>query len=178
LKKIIMIIIIIVLAVLLFKIDILSKIYPKEYSEYVEKYSEEYEIDPLLIYSIIKTESNFKEDAKSKSNAIGLMQVMLSTAKEMGDKLEIEEITEEQLYIPETNIRIGIKYFKILLEKYNNYNLAIIAYNAGMGNVDNWLENGIIDGNGENIEDIPFPETKNYVKKILQNYKIYKEIYR
>jgi len=173
-----MIIIIIVLAVLLFKIDILSKIYPKEYSEYVEKYSEEYEIDPLLIYSIIKTESNFKEDAKSKSNAIGLMQVMLSTAKEMGDKLEIEEITEEQLYIPETNIRIGIKYFKILLEKYNNYNLAIIAYNAGMGNVDNWLENGIIDGNGENIEDIPFPETKNYVKKILQNYKIYKEIYR
>jgi len=153
-------------------------IYPLKYQEIVSKYSEEYEIDPLLIYSIIKTESNFKEDAKSKSNAIGLMQVMLSTAKEMGDKLEIEEITEEQLYIPETNIRIGIKYFKILLEKYNNYNLAIIAYNAGMGNVDNWLENGIIDGNGENIEDIPFPETKNYVKKILQNYKIYKEIYR
>ena len=68
-------------------------------------------------------------------------------------------------------------YFKTLLNKYDNYNLAIIAYNAGMGNLDNWIEQKIIDNKGENIENIPFPETRNYVKKILQNYKIYSEIY-
>lgn len=176
-KKIIIIIIIIVSILLLLKLQILPQLYPQKYSEYVEKYAQKYEIDPLLIYSIIKTESNFKVDAKSNSNAIGLMQVMLSTAQEMGKSLEIEQITEEELYKPEINIEIGVRYFKSLLEKYNNYNLAIIAYNAGMGNLDNWLENGIIDKQGENIENIPFPETRNYVKKILQNYTIYQEIY-
>ena len=102
---------------------------------------------------------------------------MLSTAQEMGAKMKSVEITEEKLYEPEINIEIGVKYFKSLLQKYDNYNLAIIAYNAGMGNVDNWIEQGIIDEQGNDIESIPFPETKNYVKKILQNYKIYKEIY-
>ena len=176
-KKITIVIIIIVLAILLLWMQILPKIYPQKYCEYVEKYAKEYELDPLLIYSIIKAESNFKYNAKSNSNAIGLMQVMLSTAQEMGEDLELEEITEEKLYQPETNIKIGTKYFKILLEKYNNYNLAIIAYNAGMGNLDKWIDQGIIDEQGENIEGIPFPETKNYVKKILKNYQIYQEIY-
>ena len=176
-KKILLIIIIIVLALLLFKINILPKMYPQKYSEYVEKYAKENELDPLLVYSIIKAESNFKEKAKSNSNAIGLMQVMLTTAQEIGKELEIEEITEEKLCEPKINIEIGTKYFKSLLDKYNNYNLAIIAYNAGMGNLDKWLDEGIIDGEGKNIENIPFAETKNYVKKILQNYRIYKEIY-
>ena len=176
-KKKTIIIIIIVLSTLLLWMQILPKIYPQKYCEYVEKYAKEYKLDPLLIYSIIKVESNFKYDAKSNSNAIGLMQVMLSTAQEMGKKLELEGITEEKLYEPEINIKIGIKYFKNLLEKYNDYNLAIIAYNAGMGNLDKWIEQGIIDEQDQNIEDIPFPETKNYVKKILRIYQIYQEIY-
>lgn len=176
-KKIIILILIIALLMPLLKIKILPRLYPKKYIEYVEKYSQEYGLDSLLVYSIIKAESNFNENATSNSNAIGLMQVMLSTAQEIGVKLAIQEITEEELYNPEVNIQIGITYLKILLEKYENYNLAIIAYNAGMGNVDKWLEEGIINENGENIENIPFPETKNYVKKIKQNYKIYQEIY-
>lgn len=176
-KKIIILILIIALSMPLLKIKVLPILYPKKYTEYVEKYSQEYELDPLLVYSIIKAESSFKEDATSNSNAIGLMQVMLSTAQEIGNKLAMQEITEEELYKPEVNIQIGITYLKILLDKYENYNLAIIAYNAGMGNVDKWLEEGILHENGDNIEDIPFPETKNYVKKIKQNYKIYQEIY-
>lgn len=177
LKKLLIMIIIVVAILLLLKTQILPKMYPKKYSELVEKYATEYELDPLLVYSIIKAESNFKEEAKSNSNAIGLMQIMLETAKEIGQKIDIEEITEEKLLEPDTNINIGTKYFKILLEKYNNEKLAIIAYNAGMGNLDTWLKQGIIDPEGNNLENIPFPETKNYVKKILQNYKIYSEIY-
>lgn len=176
-KKLMIIIIIVVAILLLVKIQILPKMYPKKYSELVEKYATEYELDPLLVYSIIKAESNFKEEAKSNSNAMGLMQIMFDTAKEIGNKIELEEITEEKLLDPEININIGTKYFKTLLEKYNNEKLAIIAYNAGMGNLDGWLEKGIIDEEGNNLESIPFPETKNYVKKILQNYKIYQEIY-
>lgn len=176
-KKLLIIILIIVAVLLLLRIQILPKMYPKKYSELVEKYAQEYELNPLLVYSIIKAESNFNDKAKSNSNALGLMQIMLDTAEEIGQKIGIEEITEETLTDPETNINIGTNYFKTLLEKYNNEKLALIAYNAGMGNLDKWLEQGIIDKEGNNLENIPFPETKNYVKKILQNYKIYQDIY-
>ena len=136
------------------------------------------EVDKLLIYSIIKAESGFKENVKSSSGAIGLMQIMLPTAQEIAQKIDIQNLTEEQLYEPKMNIIIGTKYFATLLETYdNNINLAIIAYNAGMGNVNNWIANGVINEDGTDIENIPFEETKMYVKKILQNYKIYKEIY-
>lgn len=177
LKKIIIIIIIGIMGVIIIKSNILPRIYPKEYSEYVEKYSKENNLDPLWIYSIIKAESNFRVDAKSTSNAIGLMQIMLSTAQEIGTDFQNDEITEEKLYDAELNIQIGTAYFRSLMDKYNNVNLALIAYNAGMGNLDNWLEQGIIDKQGENIDNIPYAETRNYVKRIIQNYKVYNEIY-
>lgn len=176
-KKLIVIIIIGIIGILIFKINILPQIYPKGYSEYVEKYSQENNVDQLLIYSIIKAESNFNVNAKSRSNAIGLMQVMPSTAKEIGKYFYVEDITEKELYDAELNIKIGTAYFKSLLDKYNNINLALIAYNAGMGNLDNWLEQEIIDKDGKNLENIPYEETKNYVKRILQNYKVYNELY-
>lgn len=161
-----------------FKPQILQKLYPIKYQEHVEKAAELNEVDKLLIYSIIKAESGFKEDVKSSSGAIGLMQIMFPTAQEIARKIDIQDLTEEQLYEAEKNIMIGTKYFATLLETYNgNVNLAIIAYNAGMGNVNSWLSEGIINENGTDIENIPFEETKMYVKKILQNYKIYKEIY-
>ena len=177
-KKIIVICIILVLIIILLKTTVLERFYPKKYCEYVEKYSQEYQVDPLLIYSIMKAESNFNQDAKSSSQAIGLMQIMQKTAEEMANGFFKEEIKEEDLYNPELNIRIGVKYIRVLLNKYNNYKLAIIAYNAGMGNVDKWIEEGIIDNQVENLENIPFKETKDYAKRIIQNYRIYQEIYK
>jgi soluble lytic murein transglycosylase len=157
---------------------ILKKIYPLKYSEYVEKYAEEYNIDKYLVYAIIKAESNFKEDAKSASNALGLVQIMEATAIETANKMELN-ITELDLYNPELNIRLGIKYFTNLLDKYNNnYNLAIIAYNAGIGNVDKWIADGVINEDGTDLEKVPFKETNNYVRKILRDYEIYKELYK
>ena len=181
-KKLLGIIILVgIIAIVLlynFKPQILQKMYPIKYEEYVEKIANENEIDKLLIYSIIKAESGFKADVKSSSGAVGLMQLMLPTAQEIAKDLEMYDLTEEQLYEAETNIKIGTKYFAKLLKEYDNkLNLAIIAYNAGMGNVNEWVEKGIINENGTDIENIPFAETKMYVKKILQNYDIYKDIY-
>ena len=161
------------------KIDdiVMKKIYPLKYSEYVEKYAKEYNIDKYMVYAIIKSESNFEENAKSASNAIGLMQIMETTAIETANKMGLE-VTEKDLFEPELNINIGLKYFTYLLNQYNNnYPLAIIAYNAGIGNVDNWIKNGIIKEDGTDIENVPFKETNNYVRKILRDYKIYKEVY-
>jgi len=182
LKKLIAIIIILAIGIGLFNYfnieeKIYKLIYPIKFSEYVEKYAEEYNIDKMLVYSIIKAESNFKPNAKSKSNAIGLMQILETTAIETAEGLGYTDITEEKLYDPELNIQIGVKYFSKLLNLYDNINLAIIAYNAGIGNVDKWIENEIIQKDGSDIENVPFNETENYVRKILRNYEIYKQIY-
>ena len=157
---------------------ILKKIYKIDYSEYVYKYSEENGIDPYLTFAIIKAESNFNRNIKSSSGAIGLMQLMESTAVEAANELGEEIIVTEALYNPETNIKIGTKYLAKLIKKYNqNKLLAVAAYNAGIGNVDNWIKEEIINIDGSNIENIPFKETNNYVRKIQRNYKIYQKLY-
>ena len=182
-KFLIILITILLLYFLMFKVVevdkiVMKKIYPLKYTEYVEKYSKEYNIDSYMIYAIIKAESNFNENAKSNSNAIGLMQIMEPTAKEIAEKIDLN-ITEEQLLEPELNIQLGTKYFAGLLEKYNNnYKIAIIAYNAGIGNVDKWIKEGIIKEDGTDLENVPFKETNNYVRKILRNYEIYKGLYQ
>ena len=107
--------------------QMMKKLYKKDYSEYVSKYAEEYGVEENLIYAIIKAESNFNENAKSSSDAIGLMQIMEITAIETARKMDLE-VTEEDLFKPDLNINIGLKYFTYLLNHYNNnYPLAIIA---------------------------------------------------
>lgn len=158
---------------------IMKKIYPKKYSEHVETYSEEYDVDPLLVYAVIKVESNFNNDVVSKSNAKGLMQLMDSTAKEIStDKINDTSFECSMLFDAETNIKIGVKYLSELLDKYNgNIYVALAAYNAGIGNVDNWIEHGIIKADGSDIENIPYKETNNYVRKIVRDYGIYQKLY-
>lgn len=182
-KWILILLIIIVLVFFLFDIlkvqnIVLKKIYVKEYEEYVYKYSEENDIDPLLTFAIIKVESKFNRNIKSSSGALGLMQLMESTAIEMANEIGQEVVIKESLYNPETNIKIGTKYFATLLKHYDgNELLALAAYNAGMGNVDNWIKEGTIEKDGSNIENIPYKETNNYVRKIMRDYKIYKSLY-
>ena len=156
---------------------ILKKIYKIEYSEYVYKYAEENEIDPFLIFAIIKNESNFKRAIESPSGAIGLMQLMEETGIEMANEIGEDVTVREALFSPEINIRIGTKYFAFLKNRYHSENLALIAYNAGIGNVDDWIEDGIIKKDGSDIENVPFKETNNYIRKILRDYKIYKNLY-
>ncbi len=104
------------------------------------------------------------------------MQLMYSTAEEVAQKIDVE-LTESNIYEPDININIGTKYISILIQKYGNINLALAAYNAGSGNVDNWVNEGTLKKDGTNIENIPYLETNNYVRKILRDYEIYKEIY-
>ena len=124
---------------------------------------------------MIKAESNFKADAISNKEALGLMQLIESTANEVAKEIETE-ITKEQILNPETNIQLGTKYLEKLINKYGNIELAVAAYNAGIGNVDGWIQKGTIKKDGSDIENIPFKETNNYVRKILRDYKIYKQL--
>ena len=209
-KIMIFILILIIILVAIFyifdlKTVILKQIYPKKYEQYVEQYAKQYEIDPLLIYAIVKAESNFNPNAKSSSNARGLMQLMENTAIELSNQIFEDAATDdmnndsnrtneelrdnknstqnqiidtEDLYNPEINIQLGTCYFANLLNQFQNIGVALAAYNAGMGRVTEWIENGIILPDGSNLENIPYQETNMYVRKILNDYQIYQEIYK
>ena len=178
---IIAIFIILVILVFLFKDNLLRILYPKTYKEAVIVYQEKYNIEENLIFAVIKAESNFNKDAVSSRSAIGLMQVMEDTAKDVAKKNDIElseENAKEELIDTYKNIEIGTCYLSMLLHKYGNKEVALAAYNAGIGTVDKWIENGIIKKDGSDIEKIPYKETNNYVRKILRDYKIYEDLYK
>ena len=182
-KKILIIlsIIIFIIVFLIFaRIPILKIMYPRTYEEAVLVYSEEYNVDKNLILALIKAESNFDEDAISNRNAIGLMQLMEETAKDVANRNGIElddENIREELCDVYKNIEIGTAYIASLLKKYENKEVALAAYNAGIGTVDNWIEKGIINKDGTDIENVPYKETNYYVRKILRDYEIYQELY-
>ena len=176
-KIAITLIIICILIICIFEIGtlILKKLYPMEYAEYVSKYSKEYNVDEKWIYALIKAESNFDTNSVSQSGAVGLMQLMETTAEEVASDIGIETVNLKE---PECNIQIGTKYFTDLIKYYEgNYHLAIVAYNAGIGTVAKWISNGIIKEDGSDIENIPYKETNNYIRKVLKNYRTYQELY-
>ena len=176
-----LIILILIVFLMVFKNKIQRIFYPKSYEEFVSMYSDEYGVDENLVFAVIKAESNFQEDAVSHKDALGLMQIMKETAEDVARKYNIEidfNNSEREILNVQNNIKIGTKYLAVLLEKYKNIEVAVAAYNAGIGTVDNWIEKGIIKSDGSDIENIPYKETNNYVRKILRNYKVYQDLYK
>ncbi len=156
----------------------LHYMYPLTYSEYVERYSEEYNLDKNLVFSMIKAESGFDSNAVSPRNAKGLMQIMDDTGKWAAEKMKIQDFDAGRLLEPETNIRIGCWYIARLLKQYDqNTELALAAYNAGSGNVSKWLKDESISKDGRTLDKIPFEETRNYVEKIKKYNTMYKKLY-
>ena len=176
-KKIIIWLVVAIVILVGGKYSIKKYLYPYKYEEIVNKYSYEYNLDPLLVLAVIKTESNFNKDAESSKGAKGLMQIMDSTGEWIASKLEIDNFNTNMLYEPEINIEFGCWYLNNLLKEFGDLSLALAAYNAGMGNVDRWIKEGIIKEDGSDIENIPYKETNNYVRKIVRDYKIYQELY-
>lgn len=149
-------------------------IYPKKYSHYVEKYSEEFNIEENLVYSVIKAESKFKKDAISYKGAKGLMQISDITRDWAIEELELDEI---DILNPEINIRIGCWYLNKLYKEFGRLDLVIAAYNGGSGNVNKWLDDNKYTDYGKILHTIPFKETSDYVKKVNNNYENYNKIY-
>ncbi len=178
LKKIILVLIGIFIILLGATYAVKKYVFPYKYEEYVNKYSEMYDLDPLLVLSVIKTESDFKEQAKSNKNAKGLMQIMDETGAWAAKEVGIEYFMANMLYSPEINIQLGCWYLDNLLDEFENLSLALAAYNGGSGNVTKWLQDPNYSKDGEELHHIPFPETKKYVDKVNTNYSIYKYLYR
>lgn len=152
--------------------------YPVKYKKTVEFYSNKFEVDPNLVYAVIKAESNFTANAVSKKKAVGLMQITKTTGAWGAKTLKLENYTFESLYDPEVNIMIGCWYLSILMQEFDNdLQLVLTAYNAGSGNVNQWLEDKRYSDDGGSLTDIPFNETDRYVKKVNEYYGVYVKLY-
>lgn len=153
-------------------------VYPFPYQEIIKQEAARNNLDPNLIAAIIKTESNFSTGAESRVGARGIMQIMPETGSWAAEKMDLDGFHPDDLYDAETNIRIGCWYVKNLNQEFNgNKILVVAAYNGGRGNVKSWLQNKSWTGEHTDVDQIPFPETRSYVKKVLKNYDWYRYLY-
>lgn len=177
-KKIIIFIISIFLIVII-GLGLLTTNYPIGYKTMIVEYSKEYNLDPYLVASIINVESKYDKDALSQKDARGLMQISPSTGKWASEVLGIENYSEDILFDPETNIRIGTWYLSTLFKEFNNnLDSVLAAYNAGSGNVNKWLNDEKYSRDKTSLAIIPFQETKDYLVRVKKNYKVYSTVYK
>jgi soluble lytic murein transglycosylase len=142
--------------------------YPLRYEEFVVGHAKNYRLEPDLLAAVIYQESKFDADARSSSGAVGLMQLLPETGQGIADRTGGREWKPADLLTPELNIRYGAWYLRHLLDKYDDEQLALAAYNAGQANVDRWRERGV---------EIQFPETRHYVDRIQELKLIYADAY-
>ena len=143
--------------------------YPLEYEHIVVGHAENYELDPALVAAVIYRESHFDPNAVSESGAVGLMQLLPSTADGIAELTGGTAFRPDDLYDPEINVRYGSFYLRRLLTKYDgDLRLALAAYHAGQGNVDDWVRNG---------GRIQFPETRAYVEDVMNLRDAYRKAY-
>lgn len=154
-----------------------SYFYPMDYKDQIVEYSQLYGIDAGIVASVANVESGFNENALSSKGARGVMQLIPSTAEWLAGKLG-EDYSEEMLYNGEFNIKLGSFYLAYLVAMFGNEKTAICAYNAGQGNVKNWLKSEEYSRDGKTLKKIPFAETKEYLNKVLKNYEYYKNRYK
>jgi len=153
-------------------------LFPKAYWIDLRKYSELNGLDPYLVASLIRQESEFNAGAISRANAVGLMQLLPKTGKTVAKQVKLKGYSAPQLYTPAVNLELGTRYFKEMLDKYNGqFEYALAAYNAGSDRVGEWLEQSHYRDAQEFVESIPFTETREYVQAILRNANLYRQLY-
>lgn len=150
--------------------------YRTAYEDEVERWCREFSVDPALVYSVIKVESNFNPDARSDVGAIGLMQIIEDSFEWVAWQLKKSDLSFEDMYAPEYSVMFGTYMIGFLYDRYGSVELAAAAYHAGIGTVDGWIESGEIDPENVSTDDIPGSSTRHYAKKIVKAYKKYSNI--
>jgi soluble lytic murein transglycosylase len=142
--------------------------YPLRYEGIVVGHARNYRLEPELLAAVIYQESKFEADARSSSGAVGLMQLLPETGQGIADRTGGDSWRPDDLLNPELNVRYGAWYLRHLLDKYDDEELALAAYNAGQTNVDRWRDRGV---------RIQFPETRHYVRRVRELKEIYARAY-
>ncbi len=153
-------------------------LFPKPYWADLKRYSAANGLDPYLVASLIRQESEFNPAAVSRANAVGLMQLLPKTGKLVAKESKLKRYNASQLYTPAVNMELGTRYFRGMVDKFGgSFEYALAAYNAGSDRVNEWLAQGKYRDPQEFVESIPFTETREYVQAILRNASVYKQLY-
>lgn len=153
--------------------------YPYPYRELIKESCLEYKADPCLVLAIIRTESSFYPRAKSEMGARGLMQIMPETGAWIAAQMKIDNFNQEMLSKPEYNIPMGIWYLSYLDKSFAGHLPKMLAaYNAGEGKVRKWLDDRTWSGKQQDLHEIPYAETREYVDSVLFDYQVYKRLYK
>ncbi len=152
-------------------------LFPKPYWTDLKKFSSQNALDPYLVASLIRQESEFNTAAVSNKNAIGLMQLLPKTGKLVAKEEKLRHFNATQLFTPAVNLQLGTRYFRGMVDKFGAFEYALAAYNAGSDRVQDWLSQGKYRDAQEFVESIPFTETREYVQAILRNANVYRQLY-
>ncbi|MCL2204540.1 MAG: lytic transglycosylase domain-containing protein [Defluviitaleaceae bacterium] len=151
--------------------------FPVYHLEYVRAHAGD--IDPSWIMAVIMAESSFRPRAQSPQGAQGLMQLMPATAQWLAGLAGLADFAPEDVWRPEVNIALGSFYLNRLLDMFDgDMRLALAAYNAGQGNVRNWLNDPAVSADGRTLDTIPFPETYHYINRVFFNQRVYAVLLR
>ena len=154
-------------------------LFPRPYWDALRRYSDENGLDPYLMASLIRQESEFNPGAVSRANAYGLMQLLPSTGKNTAKQVGLHNYKTDSLLDPTTNIQLGTKYFREMVDHFGGQvEYALAAYNAGDSRVETWRSQGTYRDIEEFVESIPFTETREYVQAIVRNAEVYKRVYK
>lgn len=156
----------------------LEVLFPKAYWDAVRNHSNENELDPYLVASLIRQESEFNPAAVSHANAYGLMQLLPSVGRQVAREVKLRPFSTSRLLEPTANIKLGTRYFRQMInENGGQVEYALAAYNAGGHRVNQWLDGASYRDIHEFVESIPFTETREYVQAIMRNVSVYKRLY-
>jgi soluble lytic murein transglycosylase len=153
-------------------------LFPRPYWNDLKRFSVANGLDPYLVASLIRQESEFNPAAVSRANAVGLMQLLPRTGKLVAHQEKLTRYNPSQLYTPTVNLQLGTRYFRGMVDQFGgSFAYALAAYNAGSDRVDEWLGQGKYRDEQEFVESIPFTETREYVQAILRNAAVYRQLY-
>jgi len=155
-----------------------EQLFPRPYWDDLRRDATANQLDPHLVASLIRQESEFNPAAISHANAMGLMQLLPGVGKNLAKEMKIRHFSSDELLQANTNLLLGTRYFKHMVDHYDGHvEYALAAYNAGEDRVDDWRKNGNFKDVDEFVESIPFTETREYVQAIMRNAMIYKLLY-
>jgi soluble lytic murein transglycosylase len=152
-------------------------LFPKPYWSDLKKYSSNNALDPYLVASLIRQESAFNPNAVSHANAVGLMQLLPKVGKSVAKQEKLKKFNSQELFTPAINMQLGTRYFRAMVDKFDSFEYALAAYNAGSDRVQDWMGQGKYRDAQEFVESIPFTETREYVQNIMRNANVYRQLY-
>ena len=152
-------------------------LFPKPYWSDLKRFADANGLDPYMVASLVRQESEFNPNAVSNKSAVGLMQLLPRVGKGVAKQVKLKHFSPPQLLTPAINLQLGTRYFRSMVDQFGGFEYALAAYNAGDDRVKDWQSAGKYRDVQEFVESIPFTETREYVQAIMRNANVYRQLY-